>query len=188
MNKKEARRLMLNKRMALSNKACIQLDDLLLIQFQQLNWLGMNRLANFYPMPEKNEPNSLLLAKYIKTMFPNIQICYPIIAQESSSMDFYLETDKVELNTWGIPEPLPVQKIPPSAIDVMLLPLLGFDAKGHRIGFGKGYYDRYLTKETNNIQKIGISYFEPMPNIVETNQFDVPLNSCITPWNIYEFE
>jgi 5-formyltetrahydrofolate cyclo-ligase len=70
----------------------------------------------------------------------------------------------------------------------MFVPLLGFDQNGHRVGFGKGYYDRYLAKAGQGIHKIGISYFEPMDNFTDTNEFDVPLSCCITPWNTYEFE
>jgi 5-formyltetrahydrofolate cyclo-ligase len=68
-----------------------------------------------------------------------------------------------------------------------LVPLIGFDPNGHRIGYGKGYYDRYFARLDQPVKRIGISYFEPIANIEDTHQFDVPLSHCITPWNIYEF-
>ena len=103
-------------------------------------------------------------------------------------MDFYFETETLQLNAYGIQEPLPFNQVSPDKIDTILVPLLGFDQKGHRVGYGKGYYDRYLAKASKGMQKIGVSYFEPMDNFTDTNEFDVPLSSCITPWNTYEFE
>jgi 5-formyltetrahydrofolate cyclo-ligase len=103
-------------------------------------------------------------------------------------MDFYFETETLQLNAFGIQEPLPFNLVPPNLIDAMLVPLLGFDLKGHRVGYGKGYYDRYLVSANKWMQKIGISYLEPIDNFTDTNEFDVPLNTCITPWKTYEFE
>jgi 5-formyltetrahydrofolate cyclo-ligase len=103
-------------------------------------------------------------------------------------MDFYFETETLQLNAFGIQEPLPLNQVTPDRIDTILVPLLGFDQKGHRVGYGKGYYDRYLSKVNKGLQKVGVSYFEPMDNFTDTNEFDVPLSSCITPWNTYEFE
>jgi 5-formyltetrahydrofolate cyclo-ligase len=74
-----------------------------------------------------------------------------------------------------------------SQMDAVLVPLLGFDTTGHRIGFGKGFYDRYFENNTNSCLRIGISYFDPIPKIEDTDQFDVPLTHCITPSKIYEF-
>lgn len=186
MLKSECRQLMLSKRSALSTSECTKLDDLLLIQFQRLDWSGINCVGSFYPLESKNEPNSLLLTKYLKAMFPNVTIAYPKI-NEDNSMDFYVETNDLIENKWGIPEPIPTSIIYPEKLEAYLVPLLCFDLLGHRVGFGKGYYDQYFSKHPNFVPKIGISYFEPIPKIEDTNHFDVPLTKCITPWKIYEF-
>ena len=108
----------------------------------------------------------------------------------TTSMIHYLLTDntKIKKNEYHIPEPVDGLEVPVSKIDVVFVPLLAFDQKGHRVGFGKGYYDRYLAKAGQGIHKMGISYFEPMDNFTDTNEFDVPLSCCITPWNTYAFE
>ena len=186
MLKSECRQLMLSKRNALSTSECTKLDDLLLIQFQRLDWSGINCVGSFYPLESKNEPNSLLLTKYLKAMFPSVIIAYPKI-NEDNSMDFYAETNDLIDNKWGIPEPIATGIVYPENVDAYLVPLLCFDSLGHRVGFGKGYYDQYFSKHLNFVQKIGISYFEPIPKIEDTNHFDVPLTKCITPWKIYEF-
>jgi len=188
LTKAEARNILSQKRAALTESACMKLDDLLLIQLQRIDWSSTEILASFYPLAHKNEPNTLLFEKYIKALYPFIRFCYPIVNKDQLQMDFYFETETLQVNAYGIQEPLPFNLVGPDKIDTMLVPLLGFDQKGHRVGYGKGYYDRYLAKANKEMQRIGVAYFEPMDNFTDTNEFDVPLSSCITPWNTYEFE
>ena len=87
---------------------------------------------------------------------------------------------------WGIEEPESGSIVHPSQIDLVLLPLITFDLKGHRLGYGGGFYDRYLplcTKAT----KIGLSYFEPMEQLPEINEYDIPMDFCVTPEKVYRF-
>ena len=187
MLKSEARKLLQAKRKALTPSECLKLDDLLLIQFQRLDWSSILCVGNFFPMESHNEPNSLLLAKYLKAIIPGLTVAYPRIHADRPQMDFYAETESISENQWGIQEPLPLNKVLPEQMNAILVPLLGFDANGQRIGFGKGYYDRYFEHYPKSNWRIGISYFEPIANIQDTHQFDVPLTHCITPWNSYEF-
>lgn len=188
ITKAVARNILSQKRAALTDSECMKMDDLLLIQLQRIDWSNTSILASFYPLAHKNEPNTLLFEKYIKTLYPFIRFCYPIIDPLSQQMDFYFETETLQLNAYGIQEPLPFNQVSPALIDTMLLPLLGFDQMGHRVGYGKGYYDRYLAKAHKGMQKIGVSYFEPMDSFTDTNEFDVPLSCCITPLDTYAFE
>jgi 5-formyltetrahydrofolate cyclo-ligase len=69
----------------------------------------------------------------------------------------------------------------------VLIPLLAFDRKGHRVGYGKGYYDRFLRTCRKDVVKIGFSYFDPVEKIEDASRYDVRLNYCITPNDIYRF-
>ena len=72
-------------------------------------------------------------------------------------------------------------------VDLVLVPLLAFDTEGFRVGYGKGFYDRYLANCRADVVTIGFSYFGPVDKITDTGQFDVPLTYCITPQHTYEF-
>jgi len=74
-----------------------------------------------------------------------------------------------------------------SEIDLIFVPLLAFDETGNRVGYGKGFYDKFLTKCRPDAIKVGLSYFEAIDRISDSEQFDIPLNYCITPQRIYEF-
>ena len=98
----------------------------------------------------------------------------------------YNENTQLEMNTWGIAEPMHGEPVPENRIDVVFIPLLGFDKMGNRLGYGKGYYDRFLQKCRKDCIKVGLSFFEPLEKIpVEIT--DVRLNTCITADKIYDF-
>lgn len=106
-----------------------------------------------------------------------------------TSLEHYLLTDntKLKLSDWKIPEPEKGIKIEPQQIDVVFLPLLAFDKKGNRIGYGKGFYDKFLSESRPETVKIGLSFFEPEENIV-ASEHDIALDYCITPNEIYNFK
>ena len=80
-----------------------------------------------------------------KNKLKNINLLLPKIYQ-NKQMKFHLwsPNDPLEVNSFGTLEPLKSKKI--YVPDVMLLPLLAFDKNRNRLGYGKGYYDRYLSK------------------------------------------
>ncbi len=187
MLKLDARKELLDKRKNLTASDCLKWDDLLLIQFQKLDWSNVSCVANFYPLENQNEPNSLLFTRYLKLMIPGIQILYPVVNKVNATINFYKETETLRFNEWGIAEPTSTEMVEPSSIDAVIVPLIGFDNRGHRIGYGKGFYDKYFENYPTHRPRIGVSYFEPLSNIEDTHEFDVPLTHCITPWNSYEF-
>ena len=75
----------------------------------------------------------------------------------------------------------------PDEIDLVLVPLLAFDQEGYRVGYGKGYYDKFLSQCREDVIKIGLSFFEPVDAISDINQFDMSLNYCVTPQQVYDF-
>jgi 5-formyltetrahydrofolate cyclo-ligase len=70
---------------------------------------------------------------------------------------------------------------------MVIVPLLAFDKQGNRLGYGKGFYDRFLSDCRPDVIKAGTSYFEPEERFEELDQYDVPLDLCITPNNIWKF-
>ena len=104
-------------------------------------------------------------------------------------MDAYLiEENKLFIkNKFNILEPLDGEIIQPQLLDIIFVPLIAFDNKGYRVGYGKGFYDRYLPGCRKDAVKMGFSFFDAVDKIDDINEFDVPLNLCITPTYIYEF-
>jgi 5-formyltetrahydrofolate cyclo-ligase len=109
---------------------------------------------------------------------------------ENFRMVNYLLTDSTILkqNQYGIPEPVDGIEIAPQKIEVVFIPLLAFDEKGNRIGYGKGFYDRFLDSCTGETVKVGLSFFEAETVISEVSENDIPLDYCVTPEKIYSFK
>jgi 5-formyltetrahydrofolate cyclo-ligase len=169
-------------------------------QQQQMNdgLLAMLRLAiketpeivmTFCSQPQWGEPDASLLTQYIKDAFPSAQIAYPKIIDEEGKMEAIIPTSDSKMipGKWNIPEPENGSILDPTRLDWVLVPLLAFDQSGHRVGYGKGYYDRFLQRCRPNVIKLGISFFDPIDRIEDTGYFDVPLSRCITPGRLYEF-
>ena len=102
-------------------------------------------------------------------------------------MDFFQWSFKepLKINKYGIPETTSNKKIFPN---ILLIPLVGFDNQLNRLGYGGGYYDRYLSKvqDYNKIIKIGIGFsFQKVKNL-PTNKYDKKLDCIITEKKIIE--
>ena len=107
----------------------------------------------------------------------------------SLEMIHYLLTDntKFQKNEYNIPEPIDGLEVPVSKIDVVFVPLLAFDIKGNRVGYGKGFYDKFLANCKSETIKIGLSFFEAETQIEDFSENDIRLDFCITPEKIYAF-
>jgi 5-formyltetrahydrofolate cyclo-ligase len=189
MLKKEARKLFKERRDAITPSQKLKWDDLILIQFQMMQLPFLNCIMSFYSIDENNEVNSFILTDYLHFRNPALQVAYPrmIVAETRMDAVLSLADSGFAENEFGITEPVGNEIIPPDELDLVVVPLLAIDEKGHRVGYGKGYYDRYLKDCRPDCMKVGVSYFEPVDNIDDAAEFDVPLDFCITPERIYVF-
>jgi len=189
MTKAELRKLYKQKRKDIPARDKLKLDDLLLIQFQQMYFPDALTLLTYWPASNHAEPNTHLFSGYLRHTIPGLQIAYPVIDTATNTFNAVLvdEDTVYATNSLGITEPKQGTIIEPAGIDVVFTPLLVCDAKGYRVGFGKGFYDRYLAACREDVVKVGFNYFAPVDKIDDTQSFDVPLDYCLTMDNIYEF-
>jgi 5-formyltetrahydrofolate cyclo-ligase len=189
MLKAEARILYREKRKSLSFPERAKLDDLMLIQFQALDLPFIHTLLTYWPIAENNEPNTHLFTDYLEFKNPALSISYPRTDFKKNVMEA-VEVDvdtPFKLKEHHIHEPMTGTVISPGEIDMVLVPMLICDKKGYRVGYGKGFYDKYLADCSDDCIKVGFSYFEPVDQIEGRHEFDIPLNICITPQDVYVF-
>lgn len=189
MLKEEARRLFREKRLSLSVKERMKLDDLILIQMQSVQLPFITFLLSYWPIEQNHEPNTHLFTDYLEFQNPELIICYPKSDFSKMTMKAMQTNDDTRFrkNEYDLYEPEDGIVVNPGGLDMVFVPLLTFDKRGSRIGYGKGFYDRYLAQCRRECVKIGFSYFEPLDEIEDANVFDVPLNLCVTPTTVYVF-
>jgi 5-formyltetrahydrofolate cyclo-ligase len=189
MLKKEARELYKQKRKELSDAERAKGDDLMLIQFQSIELPDIHCLLSYWPIEENKEPNTHLFNDYLEFKNPAIRFLYPKSDFATCEMEA-VEVDAdtaFQKNERNIHEPVDGIVTDAKIIDMIFVPLLIFDKKGYRVGYGKGFYDKYLEQCGPACLKVGFCYFNPLDVIEDTNEFDVPLNLCITPNKVYVF-
>ncbi|MEM9078095.1 MAG: 5-formyltetrahydrofolate cyclo-ligase [Bacteroidota bacterium] len=141
----------------------------------------------FLSITENKEVDTLPLITLLQGRDKHILV--PKVTGEFS-MTHYLLTDSTPLKTnkWSIPEPINGIEIPEHKIEVVFIPLLAFDKFGNRVGYGKGFYDGFLSKCNPDTVKIGLSFFEAEPEpIRDIHESDIGLDYCVTPKRIYRF-
>ena len=104
-------------------------------------------------------------------------------------MTHFLLTDntKIKKNSYNVPEPVDGLEVPDAKIDVVFVPLLAYDKHGNRVGYGKGFYDNFLSKCKPETIKIGLSFFPPEEKIEDVSENDVKLDFCVTPEGVICF-
>ena len=91
-------------------------------------------------------------------------------------------------NKWHIPEPQGGILIKSEEIEVVFVPLLAYDTKGNRVGYGKGFYDNFLEECKADTLKVGLSFFPPEPLIEDVREGDIALDYVVTPERVLNFE
>ncbi len=190
MTKNELRKWFLKKRQALGEAEYLDLSRRLCENFfSRVDLSFIKVLHTFLPIEEKREPDTWLMVDRIRREFPNIRISLPKMNPTIQHLDnfYFVGLDQLSKNPWGIWEPKQGILTPVEEIDMVLVPLLAVDKTGHRVGYGKGYYDSLLSQCRPGCNKIGITFFEPVETIDDITSRDIQLNGCITPSHYHSF-
>lgn len=188
MTKQEAREIYLQKRQDLSEGEYQQLNLQLYHQFfAQLDLSFIKCIHFFLPIEGKREPDTWPIIERIRREFPHIRISLPKMKGDELENIYFEGLHQLKKNKWGILEPEQGVPTPTEKIDMVIVPLLAFDKKGHRVGYGKGFYDRFLNECRIRCQRIGISFFQTAELIEDVDANDIALTHCITPMQFFTF-
>ena len=175
MNKSEIRKKILKiRKQNNSENSEIDFQEILKI-LKKDNILGPV-VGGYYPYNHEIDAIKIL-EKFEKQ---NYQISLPKIKKKSRMDFFHWSTkDPLEINKYGIPEPISDKiKYP----DILLVPLVAFDKSFNRVGYGGGFYDRYIDKIKKNkkIVTIGLAYYFQKVKKININKYDIKLDFIIT--------
>ncbi len=117
-------------------------------------------------------------------------LCLPMTRLEEGVMEAGVarDLDGLRESKFGTlePDPKDAEVLEPGKIDLVLVPGLAFDEKGHRLGYGSGYYDRYLKWVRTDCIKVGLAYEEQMLKQIVPEGHDVPVEFVVTQKRVLE--
>ena len=186
MNKIEARKKYLFLRSKLNNYQIINKSISIANNVLNLPIWSHNFFHIFLSIEEKFEVDTTPILNILTGKDKEILISKSDFNGQSMKSFIFNEETLIKKNKYGIPEPINGKEFKEN-IDVMFVPLLAYDKNGNRVGYGKGFYDRFLTTaQTRNVIKVGLSFFDPEDKI-QTSKCDEKLDFCVTPKKVFSF-
>jgi 5-formyltetrahydrofolate cyclo-ligase len=167
-----------------------QLCDQLFQRFPVVEWRWLHV---FLPLLKQNEPDTWLIIRRIWAARLPVRLAAPVMQPDGISLKHYELTPgtSLRLNRWGILEPVadPAAEVLPAQLDAVLVPLLACDQQGQRVGYGGGFYDRFLAQCRPDAGFIGLNILDeaPVPAIADVQPTDVPLHALLTPGGVWNF-
>lgn len=189
MNKEELRKIYLDKRRTLSPKDLQFISEKIIHSLFSNFQFEKKKISLFLPIERTKEINTYSIWERVTSF--DAQVAIPKVNYITNEIQHFLfeSKDQLEISRWGIPEPNKGQIVSADHFDYVIVPLLAVDKLGFRVGYGKGYYDRFLSKCSPRCKFIGLSHFDELAEkIDDINQFDVKLDACVTPNKIFRFD
>ncbi len=188
MNKKELRTKYKSLRSQLSEEEVDNLSLAIANRLLQLPIWDKTYCHIFLPILKQKEINTEFIMNILQGKDKHVVVSKSNF--ESNTLEHFLLTDSttLKINEWGIPEPIDGIPIPENKLEIIFIPLLAYDKNGNRVGYGKGFYDRFLAKCNPDTIKIGLSFFTAEEEIIGIQSSDIRLDLCVTPEKTYYFK
>lgn len=181
MTKAALRTQFLARRQALSDDVVAARSKVLCDRlFASFDFSFHKFVHTFLPMEQRNEPDTWLVMDRWRREFPHLRIVLPKMQADGALVHLEFEgLHQLKRNAWGIPEPAQGTELAPAKLDFVLVPLLAADRHGNRLGYGKGFYDRFLSAVNPACKKVGYSLLDLCADELPHDAWDVPLTHVV---------
>jgi 5-formyltetrahydrofolate cyclo-ligase len=189
-SKKELRTFAREQRSNLSESQRAEMSLLIADQYMQLFELDKPKVVHlFLPIVHLLEVNTMIILERLNTRYPEVKTVTSIIAEDGVNLltvEVRFDSD-FSVNSMDIPEPVRKVFCNEKEIEEVLTPLLATDMQGCRLGYGKGFYDRFFDKCLPNVVKTGINYFSPIETLIPKDSWDKPLSRLVNSKKVFFF-
>ncbi len=186
--KNKLRKKYVSKREGLTSEKIEELSLKIANKMLQLPIWELEYYHLFLSITEKKEIDTEFILHILQGKDKNVILSKSDFKTRKLTNFLLTDTTVIRKNEWNIPEPVDGIEISSEKIEVVFVPLLAFDLNGHRLGYGKGFYDIFLASCKPNVIKVGVSFFEAENMIPELELSDVALDYCVTPHKTYVFK
>ncbi|NTW69367.1 MAG: 5-formyltetrahydrofolate cyclo-ligase [Chlorobiaceae bacterium] len=145
-------------------------------------------IALYIPIPAYSEVSTLPLLDAFTLQGKRIAV--PVVQEQDLCSAVYRKGESLKAAAFGQPEPSEVVKADEQILDVVLLPLLAFDRRGYRLGYGKGFYDRYLYRLAQEGIRpfcIGVAFSLQLIDALPLEPWDEPLDCVVHEKGVFRF-
>lgn len=177
--KKRLRKELLNRRTNIPENEYQRASEIIIDNVTQLQEFKRAETIHCYvSMNNRGEVNTHQLIRRLFSLGKRVVV--PITNFEDGTLIHVIlnSFDELEKNKWGVLEPEGGEKINPEKLDLVLVPMVGGDEMCNRIGYGKGFYDRFLSEVS--CPKIGLIFEQNIVKRIPVEEFDVTLDKIIT--------
>jgi 5-formyltetrahydrofolate cyclo-ligase len=182
MTKQEFRKIYLGKRDKLGESEYERFCRMVIGNlFNNANLSSYYTLHTYLAVVEKKEVDTWPILDRLKRESPHVKVVVPKMADTELEHYYYEGLHQLDQNQFGIFEPTHGTPVEVERLDAVLVPLLVADKQGNRLGYGRGYYDRFLKQCNPQCVKIGLSLFN-LEERIPTDDWDVKLDLIITPF------
>ncbi len=186
MRKAEIRKYYLEQKKRFNADEIKVLSEQIFNQFTDAFDLKANQKVHcFLSIPEKGEVDTQFFLDYFTKN--NIRVFVPKVVEGKLIALEITEQTSFITNSWGIKEPADTEDACVNQFDLVITPLLYADKMGNRVGYGKGFYDKFFTEINSDATKVGVSFFPPNEEVEDFSEYDVPLDYLVTPTEVLSF-
>jgi 5-formyltetrahydrofolate cyclo-ligase len=181
MRKQELRKIYKQKRKKLSAFEIDCCQENIYQQVFKIDFRKINTIHIFLSIERLLEVNTNPIIDFLLLKNKTVVVSVSDFSKNTLTHFLFDRKTKLKVSSYGIPEPVNGIEIDPEKIDLVFVPLLISDEKNCRVGYGKGFYDRFLSECRSDVKTIGLNFFKPIDCIEDVNEFDIPLNQVIYP-------
>lgn len=181
MKKQELRKLYKQKRAALTADQIAGFQKSIYQQIYAIDISNVSYVHLFLSLTKFKEIDTQPIINYFRQKDKKIVVSKSNLKNNTLSHYYLEENTLLEQNAYGVPEPVNAKKVAEKELDLIFVPLLISDKKKYRVGYGKGFYDRFLSNCKKEAKFIGLNFFAPIKEIEDTNPFDISLHQIIYP-------
>ncbi len=183
LEKQRLRQQLLAMRANLSDSERTQFSLRIHDQVMQLSaWKQARRIGCYLALPGEVDSDALIISAQAQGKI----VAAPVVTRENKHMTFYTFNGLEDLTKgpFNLRQPRSEHPLTADNLDLLLVPALAFDVHGHRLGFGQGYYDRYLSRYTG--LRLGLAFSWQVVDHLPITAYDQPMNMVITEKDVFE--
>lgn len=181
MRKQELRKIYKQKRKKLSAFEIDCCQENIYQQVFKIDFRKINTIHIFLSIERLLEVNTNPIIDFLLLKNKTVVVSVSDFSKNTLTHFLFDRKTKLKVSSYGIPEPVNGIEIDAEKIDLVFVPLLISDEKNYRVGYGKGFYDRFLSECRSDVKTIGLNFFKPIDCIEDVKEFDIPLNQVIYP-------